>query len=161
MIKKIVKILLILILIGGVGYIGYGVLEYNKWLETKTAVAIGGYPWQCGGTISVVQAGCTRSCMGKCCCALCDALCDGSTQVIFSGQPICGLSYMCIAAQQQVKGTPIQAAAGKQFITGNTSSNLLMGNGVIATPSMAAGQMEKLFQGFDYIIAGFKDKLNF
>jgi len=154
--KKIVFLLVVLVFTICTSFFGYGFFEYNEWLEIKTAISAGGYPWQCGGTFTMIQPGCTRSCLGKCCCALCDAVCDGSTQAIFVGQPMCGVNFMCVAPTQLVNGTPIQAASGKQFIAGNTTSSLFMGNGTLATPSMAASQFQKFVDAYDYIIAGIK-----
>lgn len=155
--KKILFMIGGVIMICAVAYLSYGTIEYGKWLQTKQAIAEGGFAWTCGvPEIVSRQPGCTQSCSGKCCCAACDPLCDGSTYVIFKPQPVCKINFACISPTVPVKGGSIMTT--KQAILAGTSNMLSGPTSVVATQSLAANRVEKLAIWVDkYIIASFKD----
>lgn len=164
--NKYIKIALLVIILSVLAYAGMGVYDYTKWIKTKNAVAAGGFPYQCGASkILMVQPSCTETPLG-CTCKPCEALCNGSTQVLITPQQVCSIGSMnpavvcispeVIAANSMTMGTPLEASVGKQAIFAGIS-NLMAGNGVIATPSLAASRIEKAINWFNYVIASFKD----
>ena len=156
--KKIIFFILILLLLPLV-YFGYGAFEYNKWIDTKEAIATGGFTSLFAGTLGAVMAGCTYSESG-CTCSLCnDCGCNTFTQAtIANGQTVNKDINVCVSNSLQVKGMPVESSAGKQFIAGSFTGNCLTANAVMATPSMTASNFEKVKDAFNkYIIAGFKE----
>jgi hypothetical protein len=154
--KKVILISISLVLIGILGYLGKGASEYFAWINAKEAVALSGFPWQCGAfQVLAVQPACTETPLG-CTCMLCEAMCDESTQVTFAGQANCLATFACISPEVIPKGGPILTS--RQMILAGMS-NLITGNGIVGTQSVAASRIEKIISFFDrYIIAGFKDK---
>ena len=148
---------LVIFLVVFFSYASIGIYDYSVWIGAKKAIAVGGYPWQCGAfAVGTVTPGCVIT-SGSCTCSMCNALCNGSTQVIFSGQAICGTTFACLGPEVVATGLPI--ASSKQAILAGTS-NLLTGNAVVATQSVAANRVEKLIniakKSKDFIVAGFK-----
>ncbi|MDO8593255.1 MAG: hypothetical protein Q7R92_05890 [bacterium] len=140
-------------------YIGIGGLDYYKWVKTKNAIAGGGYTNLYAGTFGAVTPGCTYTQKG-CTCDLCnDCGCNTYSQaMIIMGQEVnMGAINLCVNDSVQVKGAPLIASAGKQFMAGSLTGKCLTANAVLATPSMAASNFEKILALIDnYIIAGFK-----
>lgn len=136
--------------------LAYGAKEYYDWELVKTTVAEGGFPWQCGAyQITTVQKGCVMT-NASCSCSFCQALCVGSTQVVFAGQENCGTTFACIAPEVIPSGGPLETS--EQAILAGTS-NLITGNGIVATQSVAANYFEKIYAWADkYIIAVINDQ---
>jgi len=166
--NKYVKISIVIIVLGALVYVGWGVYDYAKWIKTKKAVAAGGFTYQCGASkiINVIPL-CRYTAPGVCSCPLCPLVCDNSYQVDITPQAVCSVgalnpAVVCISptvalANTKTMGTPLEASLGKQAIFAGIS-NMMAGNGVIATPSLAAGRIEKMVNWFDYMIASFRDK---
>jgi hypothetical protein len=154
--KKALKTIVFIIFALGIGYLGYGVFEYHNWLETKQAIASGGFPNLYAGRFGAIIPSCVIS-SGSCTCPLCnDCGCVTYNQAtIAEGQTVNkGAINLCVSDTVQVKGTPVITASGKQFIAGSLAGKCLTGNSVLATPGMAANNIEKIISGFDFIIAG-------
>lgn len=155
--KKIILGILILCVLGVFAYAGKGAYEYNKWLNVKKAIATGGYTNLYAGTFGVITPACTYTQSG-CTCSLCnDCGCNTYTQAMITmGQEVNkGAINLCVNESVQVKGTPIAASSGKQFMSGSLTGKCLMASAVLATPSMAASNFEKFLVFVDkYIIAG-------
>lgn len=155
--KNIFVIILIVFLLGFLGYFSKGAYDYRDWLKTKQAIADGGFTNLYAGTFGEVTSGCTYSTSG-CSCSYCSTCCNTYDQAIISiGQTVNkGAQYLCVANSLQVKGTPLASSKGKQFMAGSLSGQCLTANAVLATPSMAANNFEKLISFIpDFIIAGF------
>ena len=168
MLNKYIKISIVIIILGILAYAGLGIYDYVKWVKIKKAVAAGGFTYQCGASkIIKVQPNCNYTPAGACTCALCTALCTNSTEVDIMPQEVCSIGSMnpavvcvspdVIAANSLTMGTPLEASAGKQAIFAGIS-NMMSGNGVIATPSMAASNIERIVNWFGFLIASFKNK---
>jgi hypothetical protein len=159
MIKKLVLIFVLAI----IGFLGYGFFDYFRWEKAKSAIALGGYPWECGAyQVTTVTKGCNLTSSGACVgagvpCAMCEEFCLDTTQVIFAGQPGCmGAEFACISPD--VIETGVQLAFSRQAILAGPS-NLMTANSVLATQSIAGYSIEKFANWFKYIIAGHKDKV--
>ncbi len=169
MLNKYIKISIVIIVLGILAYAGLGIYDYAKWVKVKKVVAAGGFTYQCGANkVVAVQPGCKNvPAPPFCSCPECTLLCEGSTQVTIEPQAVCSqgaLNPAVVCVSQDVKAanaktmpTPLEALAGKQAIFAGFS-NMMSGNGVIATPSMAANTVEKIVNWFDYMIAMFRNK---
>lgn len=139
-----------------------GGFDYYKWVQTKKAVAAGGFTNLYAGTLGTITPGCVIT-SGSCTCSLCnDCGCTTYSQALITmGQEVnMGALNICVSETVQVKGTPLIMASGKQFIAGSLTGKCLTANSVLATPSLAASNFEKILSFVDkYIIAGFKDKI--
>jgi len=160
-IKKVsLFILLAFILLAPLGYLGKGALEYSDWIKTKQAISAGGFTNLYAGTLGTVTPGCTYTTKG-CTCDFCNTCgCNTYDQALITqGQQVNkGAQYLCVSNKLKVKGTPLLTSSGKQFMVGSLTGQCLTGNAVMATPSMAATNFEKLANLIDtYIIAGFKE----
>jgi len=136
----------------------YGLHEYMGWLGVKRAIAVGGYAFTCGvPTKPIVTPGCAETQSG-CTCTLCNALCVGSTQLQYTGQPVCGMgiSYACVGPMARIMGD-MPLISTQQLILAGTSNLLSSPNDIVATQSLAAYRTEKVLDMFRFIIAGFKD----
>ncbi len=155
--KKIFLVVLIFGTLGIFAYIGKVAYEYKEWLNIQKAVAGGGYTNLYAGTFGAITPSCTYTNTG-CTCQLCnDCGCNTYSQAIITmGQPVNkGALNLCVNESVQVKGTPLIASAGKQFIAGSLTGKCLMASAVLATPSMAASNFEKVLSFFNnFIIAG-------
>ncbi len=160
--KKIFIIVLSVFLLVICSYFTKGAYDYYGWLKTKEVIAGGGFTNLYAGTLGVITLGCTPSSSG-CTCSFCNTCgCGGYNQALITmGQEVNkGAQYLCVNAAVQVKGTPIVSASGKQFMAGSLAGQCLTGNAVMATPSLAATNFERLIGLINnYIIAGFKDKI--
>lgn len=160
--KFILKIILLILFLGLLSYIGVGGFDYYQWAKTKDAIATGGYTNLYAGIFGPVTTGCTYT-QSACTCSLCnDCGCNTYSQAMIAmGQEVnMGALNLCVSETVQVKGTPLAASAGKQFIAGSLTGKCLTANAVLATPSLAASNFEKILVFVDkYIIAGFKDKI--
>ncbi|MDP2709327.1 MAG: hypothetical protein Q8O93_04800 [bacterium] len=166
--NKYLKISIAVVMLVAAAYAGWGVYDYTKWVETKKAVAAGGYPYQCGASkIINVTPLCKYTQPGVCSCLPCALACDNSYQVDIIPQPVCGVgalvpSVVCInpavaLANAKTMGTPLEFSIGKQAIFAGIT-NMMQFNGVIATPTLAAGRVEKIVDWFNYAVASFRDK---
>jgi len=159
--KFILKIVLVVIFLMPLIYIGIGGFGYYKWVKTKNVIAASGMQLY-AGTLGAVTPGCTYTQSG-CTCTFCNTCgCNTYDQAIISiGQEVNkGAQYLCVSSMLPVKGSPLISSTGKQFIAGSLTGQCLTGNAVLATPSMAASNFEKIFAFIDnYIIAGFRDKI--
>lgn len=154
--KKIFLGVLVLCALAIFTYAGKGAYEYKEWLNIKKAVAGGGYTNLYAGTLGAVTPICTYTQSG-CTCSLCnDCGCNTFSQAIITmGQAVNqGALNLCVHESVQVKGTPLIMSAGKQFMAGSMTGKCLMGTAVMATPSMAASNFEKVLSFIDnFIIA--------
>ena len=168
MAKKIIKISVLLVFLAVAAYFGLAVRDYVKWAKVKKAIAAGGFPYQCGASkIINVTPMCKYTAPGVCSCPLCPLVCDNSYQVDITPQQCCSIgalnpAVVCISptvvlANTKTMGTPLEASIGKQAIFAGIS-NMMVGNGVIATPSLAANTIEKILNWFKFAVASFKDK---
>jgi len=167
MLKKYTKILIAVIILAAVVYAGLGIYDYAKWAKAKKAVAAGGFTYQCGANKVVFVTPNCKQIPGPpfCSCAECALVCEGATQLIIEPQAVCSQgalnpAVVCISedvkqANSKTMPTPLEALAGKQAIFAGFS-NMMAGNGVIATPSLAASNIEKVISWFDYAMAIFK-----
>lgn len=154
--KKVFFGILILCVLGVFAYAGKGAYEYKEWLNIKKAVAGGGYTNLYAGTLGAVTTGCTYTQSG-CTCSLCnDCGCNTYSQAtITMGQAVNqGALNLCVNESVQIKGAPLVMSAGKQFMAGSMTGKCLMGTAVMATPSIAASNFEKVLSSIErFIIA--------
>jgi hypothetical protein len=159
--RSVLKIIFLVLFLGLLFYVGIGGFDYYNWVQTKKAVAASGMQLY-AGTLGTITPSCTYSSSG-CTCSLCnDCGCNTYSQTLITmGQEVNkGALNLCVSETVQVKGTPLMMASGKQFIAGSLTGKCLTANAILATPSLAASNFEKVLSFVDkYIIAGFKDKI--
>jgi len=140
-----------------IGFVSWGFFDYFKWQKVKAAAA--GFPIECGiYKTTMVTPGCNRGSAGKCSCVFCEASpCSGNTEIQFLAQatPKCTTNFFCV--DPSFTGyTGTIPKIGDQALVGATSQ-IIMGNAVYGTPSMAVKTIDKIKNLLtNFSIAGFK-----
>lgn len=154
--KKIIKGAAVIAVVILIIVLMKGIYDYVEFKGAEAAAS--GFPVECGifATGSIIP-GCVRV-EGKCTCQLCEASpCDGNTEIQFQAQPTakCQTNFFCVdkSFANYTGGPP---KTGDQAIVGATSY-IITQNAVYGTPSLSARGIDKFLNGFDYLIAGFRD----
>ncbi len=137
-----------------------GVIDYLKY--RNVVKAIGGMPWQDGGTITMVREPCildTPASSPTTCAISCPLVtgvlgpaCTGYIEIDTASQH--GTTFLAAPTGFKYIGGGTHPTANMQYISGGSSNAMPW---AIAIPGKGAIRIQKVVDWFDYIIAGFKD----
>ncbi len=143
----------------GLFWLVLGIFDYLEY--KKAAKAVGGMPWQDGGTITMVREPCVLDTPANA-----PTTCAISCPMVTSVYGSACINYIEIDTQSQYGTTFIAApvgfvysgggthpSPGMQYIAGG-SSNVMPW--VIGIPGASVSRIQSLVNAFKYIIAGFK-----
>ena len=157
--KKTIYLIILVCIISFIIFLIPGVIDYLEFKQV--AKAVGGMPWQEGGTITMVREPCildTPATSPTTCAISCPLVtsvwgpaCMGYIEIDTVGQY--GTPFIAAPVGFVYQGGGTHPTAGMQFLVGGASNAQPW---VIGIPGATAIKIQKIVDWFNYVIAGFK-----
>jgi len=158
--KKVIRLTVLFMATALIIVVGIVIFQYYEF--NNVAKAVGGMPWQDGGTITMVKPVCIldtpmpypTTCEISCplVTSVYGTACIAYMEINTKGQK--GTTFMAVTKGFVFSGGGAFPTAGMDFIAGGSSNSMPW---IIGIPGLAVNNIDKVKNWFNkYIIAGFK-----